>query len=335
VADLTHPFELWGQPVHEIAYADVNGRRLVVARGGPPGGEVRVFDADSGVAIAEYSIGGCTLYEPGQPILAGYRGGRAVVNVSIDHRARSVPGLGRFFVRQLELASGEPTGVAVPSAAAVVGLGAYAAEDRDVLVVAGEDGSVSQVDHETGEQVRPVIRHLSRDLSAFSLVTTDVGPIGVIGSRDGRLTAWDLNSAQLRWDERSEGVVFAVDLRAVGDRTYLAVVRGFDHVEIRDATNGKEIGARIALDNDFPARIGMGVLNNRAVLYLGNGEMVDRIDIGSGEKLGPTIAWPDEISGVQPMVVAGRDILFVVDDYVMRVLDAASGDMLVGSIDET
>jgi hypothetical protein len=332
---LIYPFDLWGQPLLQIEYAEVGGRRLVVARGGPPGAEVRVFDANDGSVVSEYSIGSWKFQSISKPIAVSVVDGGPVLSVAIDHRGEELPGLGRHFVRQFELVTGAPAGPSIACSVRVVGLGSYSYESRAVLVIGGEDGGVVQHDVETGEPFGPVLRHVGDSVSGLAVYDGGraAGPLVAIGSRDGALSVWDAVGGRAMWSEHgSSAALNALDMFATDEQVYLATWRP-PHVEIRDAITGAPIGAPIPTVTGFPVRIGMGPLHDRPTLYLGHGENLDRIDIESGERLGPTIPWPDEISAVRPLTIDGREILFVVDDYVMCKLDAATGEVLVGWVD--
>jgi hypothetical protein len=332
---MIYPFDLWGQPVLRIEYAEVGGRRLVVARGGPKGAEVRVFDADDGSVVSEYSIGSWRFQTFGMPITVSVVNGSPVLSVYIDHESQPLPDLGGHFVRQFELVTGAPAGPSIACLARVAGLGSYCHEGCAVLVIGGEDGGVAQHDVETGERFGPVLRHDGDSVSGFAVSGGGraAGPLVAIGSWDGALSLWDAVGGREVWSDHGSSVqVFSLDMFATDERVYLAVGRG-NVVEIRDAVTGAAIGAPIPTVTGFPVRIGTGLLRDRPTLYLGYGEELDRFDIGSGERLGPTIPWPDEISAVRPLTIDGREILFVVDDYVMCKLDAATGEVLVGWTD--
>ena len=87
------------------------------------------------------------------------------------------------------------------------------------------------------------------------------------------------------------------------------------------------------MDPEYPTRIALAELDGRLVLYLGAGNAIGRFDVESGQAVGPVRPWPDEISALAPIRVDERDVLFVVDDYVMCKLDARTMEVLVGWID--
>jgi hypothetical protein len=89
---MTAPFQLWGQPLRQIEIAAVGHRTLVVAVGGPPGREARVFDAVDGHLVAEYSIGTWRI-GPRWPYHVFGAGNGARLAIGINHHSRPLPEL--------------------------------------------------------------------------------------------------------------------------------------------------------------------------------------------------------------------------------------------------
>lgn len=329
---MIYPFDLWGQPLRQIECVDL-GFAAVVAAGGPPGAEVRVFDARDGEVRAEYGIGSWTDFQQ-RPHRVVRRSGRPVLAIGIDHRRKPEPGLGAHLVRQLDPLTGAVAGPSLPSPDVVIGLHAYAESGRDVLVVADADGGFSQFDPETGQAVKDRVGGGHR--ASTSAVAT-VGPgrtLAVAGTADGSLQVWDLASGTSLWTEQATGErAFAIALGSAGDAAFLAVARGFAYVELRDARTGTMLAEPVTLDPDYPPRLAIGEISGEPVLYVGNGERFDCLDPETGQRLRPTRAWPDEIAVMHPAVVDGRRVLFVVDDYVMCELDADGGEVMVGWTD--
>jgi outer membrane protein assembly factor BamB len=332
--DLNFTFGPWMGTVHEVGCVEVGRRALLAAMGGPRGAEIRVFDAADGSVVAEYSVGSRMVAGPRDPIHVDRAGGRAVLNVGINHGRQPLPGLGSYFVRQLDLLSGEETGIAFSCPAPVVSIKSRASVGRAVLAVLDKDGGVTQFDMATGERLSARLRHPGADAFSFAqaLGAKAAPALAVVGSWDGHLSAWDLVGERLVWNDGGNSLpVFSADMCVVDNRAYLAVVRRSQYVELRDAMTGEMIFECLpVIDPEYPSYVKLEMLGGRAILYVANGLGIARIDIDSGEKVYTTISWPEEITAVQPAVVAGREVLFLADEDGIYMLDAATGEVLVG-----
>jgi hypothetical protein len=320
-----YPFDLWGQPLRQIECVDLNGETVVIAAGGPPGAEVRVYRATDGTVRAEYTIGNWTNFQQ-RPHRVVRRTGGPALAIGIDHRQSPVPGLGAHFVRLLDPLSGAPIGPSLPSPDVVIGLHTY----DSVLVVADARSGFTRFDPDRGEALPRLGGQAEARTSAVA--TAAMGqPLAMAGTMDGTLTMWDLAAGVPLWTDRTvERRAFALALATVGDSAYLAVARGAQYVEFRDALTGTSIAKPFALDGETPPRLALGEVTGRATLYVGNGERFDTLDAATGERIRPTREWPDEIAVMHLATVERRSVLFVVDDYVMCMLDAETGEVLIG-----
>jgi hypothetical protein len=108
------------------------------------------------------------------------------------------------------------------------------------------------------------------------------------------------------------------------------VARTAAYVEFFDAGRGRRLPRRVGLNGEDPPHIALWELDGRPTLFVGQGERVHYVDVGSGDRIWPPLPWPGEVSALLPARLDDRELLFVADDIDIGILDARTGEVLSG-----
>jgi len=304
-------FPMRGHQPMRLYVATCDGQKYLAAPDGPIGAEMRVFAADGTVA-AEIGVG---TVGPEHAILHVVSAGedRPVLVAGYHHG-------GNPRLIQRDLLTGERTGPTIPLLADPAALASYTTSSGVVLVVADSTGALVRFDAATGVEIGSRI-DAGRPLYSVTACASGSTVMLAAGGEDGTVTVWN-GTGKLLWSDKLHfSHVAFVELVPDGDR-----ILGVSGGQVRrwDAVSG-QILPGVFMPEDVP-RIAVATVGGRPCVVVGHDVYLDRLDLRTGDPIGPRLEYPD---GVEAVACAGG-IAYVADGYTISQVDIATGTPLQG-----